>query len=80
VRLGFEQVRIFAAPYPVVSRRLLVLLERVEDAARRHGVPCLEPARQAAPIAEGPEGEVPTRADVDGVRTQHAGTWGSRGG
>jgi uncharacterized membrane protein len=80
VRLGFEQVRIFAAPYPVVSRRLLVLLERVEDAARRHGVPCLEPARQAALIAEGPQGEVSTRADVDGVRTQHAGTWGSRGG
>ena len=75
VRLGFEQVRIFAAPYPVVARRLLVLLARVDDAAGRHGVPCLEAARQAALLAQGPEGEVPTRADVDGVRAQHTRTW-----
>ncbi len=61
-------------PTPVVARRLLVLPGRVDDAARRQGVPCPEAARQAALVAEGPEGEVPTRADVDGVRARHART------
>ena len=56
VRLGFEQVRVFAAQDPVVSRRLLALLERVENAAGDNGVPCFEPARQAALIERGAEG------------------------
>ncbi len=75
VRLGFEQVRVFAAPYPVFARRLLTLLKHIEDAARRGGVRCFEPARQAALIAEGPDGEVPTHADVEGVRAEHARHW-----
>lgn len=62
VRLGFEQVRVFAAPDPVFARRLLALLERVEDAAQRGGVRSSEPARQAALIAAGPAGEVPYSA------------------
>ena len=33
VRLGFEQVRVFAAPYPVLSRRLVVLLRAIDEAA-----------------------------------------------
>lgn len=78
VRLGFEQVRVFAAPYPVFSRRLLTLLGRVEDAARRGAVPCSEAARQAALIAEGPDGEVPTGADVEGVRAAYSQRWAAR--
>lgn len=78
VRLGFEQVRVFAAPYPVFSRRLLTLLGRVEDAARRGAVPCSEAARQAALIAEGPDGEVPTGADVEGVRDVYSQRWAAR--
>lgn len=80
VRLGFEQVRVFAAPYPAVARRLLTLLARVDDAARKAGVPCTEPARQAALIAEGPAGSVPTSADVSAVRAQHAALWTRSGG
>lgn len=79
VRLGFEQVRVFAAPYPVVARRLLVLLERIEEAARRHGVELSEPARQAALVAEGPAGAVPTDADAQSVRGEFLRRWPSTG-
>jgi uncharacterized membrane protein len=48
VRLGFEDVRLFAASYPALTVRLLGLLERVEAAAARHGRVAEEPARQAA--------------------------------
>ena len=75
VRLGFEQVRVYAAADPVFARRLLTLLKRIEDAAQRNAVRCSEPARQAALIAEGPTGAVPTRADVEGVRAAQARDW-----
>ena len=67
VRLGFEQVRVKAATYPVVCARLLVLLGEVERAAGEHDVPCGEVARQARLLREGAEGNVPTRADVEAV-------------
>jgi len=67
VRLGFEQVRVKAATYPVVCARLLVLLGKVERAAGEHDVPCGEVARQARLLREGTEGNVPTRADVEAV-------------
>lgn len=78
VRLGFEQVRVYAAADPVFARRLLTLLKRIEDAARRNAVRCSEPAWQAALIAEGPTGAVPTQADVEGVRAAHARDWSAR--
>lgn len=64
VNLGFEQVRVFAAPYPVVAVRLLELLERIGRAARQAGRPSAEVARQARLLREGPQGEVPTEGDV----------------
>lgn len=51
VRLGFEQAQVFAASDPVVSRRLVALLERVELVAAEAGLRCKEPARQAARAA-----------------------------
>lgn len=68
IRLAFEQVRVFAAPYPVFSVHLVGLLERVAAAARRAGVPQREADRQAALIRQGPDGEVPTVDDVARVR------------
>lgn len=67
IRLAFEQPRVFAAPYPVLAVRLLELLERIEREAREAGIPVGEPARQALLLREGPEGEVPTSADVEAV-------------
>lgn len=67
VRLGFEQVRVKAATYPVVSARLLVLLGEVERAAGEHGLPCAEVVRQARLLREGAAGNVPTRTDVEAV-------------
>lgn len=64
VRLGFEQVRVSAAPHPVVAARLLELLERVGSAAEAAGVPRGEIARQADLLAQGPDGRVPTDADA----------------
>lgn len=78
VRLGFEQIRPFAASDPSLSRLLLTLLARIDDAAHTAGLPCSEPARQAALIVEGCEGALGTRADVDAVRAQHATLWASR--
>jgi uncharacterized membrane protein len=72
VRLGFEQVRIFAAPYPVVTARLLLVLSLIGDAASAAGVDHAEVDRQAALLREGPDGNVPTREDVDGVRRAYA--------
>lgn len=69
VRLGFEQVRVKAATYPVVSARLLVLLGEIERAAGEHDVPCGEVARQTRLLREGAEGNVPTQADVEAVAT-----------
>ena len=71
VRLGFEQTRVFAAPYPVVSVNLLALLERIAKAARDAGVEHLEVTRQATLLRQGPEGEVPTEADVERVHRAH---------
>ena len=68
IRLTFEQVRVFAAPYPVFAVHLLGLLERIGAAARRAGVPQREADVQAALIRDGPDGEVPTGADVSRVR------------
>ena len=76
VRLAFEQVRIFAAPYPVAARSLLRMLAQIDAAA---GLRCTEPARQAALVAEGSEGALPTTADVDGVRSTYAELWLRRG-
>lgn len=59
----------------MLSRRLLTLLASIDDAAQKAGVPCTEPARQAALIAEAPAGSVPTSADVNSVRAQHAALW-----
>lgn len=67
VDLGFEQVRVFAAPYPVIAVRLLELLERIDRAARGAGAPSAEVARQAKLLGEGPRGEVPTESDVERV-------------
>ena len=75
VRLGFEQIRAFAASDPAVSRRLLVLLERIDAAARAGGVPCVEPSRQAALVVEGAAGALPTGTDVDALRAEHAALW-----
>lgn len=75
VRLGFEQVRVFAAPYPVVSQRLLTLLGRIEDEAERNGMECTEPARQAALIAEGAGDDLPTVSDAVAVRQAQARRW-----
>ena len=76
VRLVFEQVRVFAAPYPVVARGLLRMLAQIDAVA---GARCTEPARQAALVAEGPDGALPTAADVDGVRSSYAELWLRRG-
>lgn len=75
VRLGFEQVRVFAASDPAVSRRLLVLLAQVDAAARSAGLGCGEPARQAALIADGSDASLTTSADAESVRAQHAALW-----
>ncbi len=72
VRLGFEQVRVFAAPYPSVAVRLLELLERIGRAAREAGRPSVEVDRQAWLLRDGPDGEVPTVADVERVAEAYA--------
>ncbi|HEV2060914.1 MAG TPA: DUF2254 domain-containing protein [Solirubrobacteraceae bacterium] len=72
VRLGFEQVRVFAASDPAVSRRLLTLLARIDEAARSAGIRCIEPAHQAALIAEGCGASLATGADAASVRAHHA--------
>ena len=48
VTLGFEQVRIAAAPHPVVARRLIALLEELGRAAAESGRPLPEAERQIA--------------------------------
>lgn len=75
VRLGFEQIRLFATSDPAISRHLLVLLGRIEDAARTGGLPCVEPSRQAALIVEGAAAALPTTTDVDALRAEHAALW-----
>jgi uncharacterized membrane protein len=46
VRLGFEQVRIAASTHPVISARLLVLLDLIDGAVARRGGVSAEAARQ----------------------------------
>lgn len=74
VRLGFEQVRVFAAPYPVMAVRLLELLQLVGDAAMRTGRPHAEIDRQARLLTRGPAGEVPTSDDEELVRDAYVRT------
>lgn len=71
VRLGFEQVRVKAATYPVVSVRLLALLHELQREADAAGVESQEIARQAELIGEATD--VPTRADAERVRAAHRG-------
>ena len=71
VRLGFEQVRVKAASYPVVAGRMLFLLGELRREARDNRLDDAEILRQARLIAEGPAGETPTEADVEGVREAH---------
>lgn len=68
-RLGFEQVRVFAAGYPVVSVRMLELLERIRRAARAAGLPHGEVLRQAGLLRAGAGDQLPTAADQERVRT-----------
>jgi len=71
VRLGFEQVRVFAAPYPVVAARLVELLGRVGRVAERVGAPHAEVARQVALLRQGAHGRMPTEADERRVAGAH---------
>lgn len=64
VEVGFEQVRIFAEPYPVVSKRLLVLLDHLEQVAREQGCSTAEIERQRDLIPVGVGTVGPTDADV----------------
>lgn len=75
IRLGFEQVRGYAASDPVLARRLLVLLKRVEDAATIAGTPCSEASRQAALVAEGTRAELSTRSDAAEVQAAWTREW-----
>lgn len=72
IRLGFEQPRVFAATYPVLSVTLIELLGRIATAAEKAGVEQTEAQRQIALLAEGPEGEVPTDSDAAQVRRSAA--------
>lgn len=74
VRLGFNQVRVFAAPYPVVTMRLLQLLDSLAAAARRCGVAHGEIDRQMQRLRESPDGEVPTAGDTRDVERAYART------
>lgn len=71
VRLGFEQVRVKAATYPIVSVRLLALLAELQREADEARVECPEIGHQAALIAESPD--VPTASDEERVRAAHRG-------
>jgi uncharacterized membrane protein len=69
VRLGFDQVRVAAAPHPVVAARILWLLGEIRRTAVEQGCGVAELDRQAELLREGVHGEVPTQADealVDG--------------
>lgn len=68
VREGFEQPRIFGSAYPVVSKRLLELLEEVERAAKEQGLSTTEVDRQRTLIAAGAGSSELTDQDVREVR------------
>jgi uncharacterized membrane protein len=68
VRLGFEQVRVKAATYPVAAVELIRLLSEVERSANEGGIECAEARRQAALLSETVAGETPIEHDVDRVR------------
>ncbi len=70
VRLGFMQTRVFAGPYPVVSIRLLELLDHLERIAEREGVAAPEIDRQRQLIADGVGEEGPSDADRSAVRSR----------
>ncbi|MEX2197033.1 MAG: DUF2254 domain-containing protein [Thermoleophilaceae bacterium] len=67
VRLGFDQVRVKCAEYPVVAVQLLRLLAEIARAAREAGVACEEVGRQARLLREGASGALPAQADEDAV-------------
>ena len=72
VRLGFEQIRIAAAPHPVVARRLIGRLEEIVRTAGDHGWAIGELRRQQQLIRDASEGEVPNDEDAEEVRAYEA--------
>lgn len=67
-RLGFEQVRVKGASYPVFAARLVELLGHVRRAAHDAGTGTREVERQAELLAAGVADQVPIKADVERVR------------
>lgn len=72
VRLGFDQVRVCAGPHPVVSARLLELLDRIESAAAAEELDVPEIKRQRRLIAIGIGEDGPTEDEAEAVRTAAA--------
>jgi uncharacterized membrane protein len=68
VRLGYDQVRVFAASDPVVSLRLLELLDHLRRVAVEQGLGTAEIERQRDLIATGIGQEGPVEEDRDQVR------------
>ena len=56
VRLAFDQVRGSAEPHVTVRRRLMALLEHLEQTAGAHGQPTAEIERQARMLSGGSPG------------------------
>jgi uncharacterized membrane protein len=71
VRLGFAQVRIFSVSYPVLTIRLLELLQGIGRAALAAGLDAPEVDRQAALLREGTVGSAPTEDDGQRVAAAH---------
>lgn len=71
VRLGFGQVRVFSTSYPVLTVRLLELLERIGRAAHAAGLDAPEIERQAVLLREGTTGSAPTQGDAHMVAAAH---------
>ena len=72
VRLGFDQVRVFAGSSPTVSTRLLELLGEIETAAVAEGLDVPEIKRQRRLIAIGIGEDGPTEDEAGSVRTAAA--------
>lgn len=78
VRLGFEQSRVFAAPYPVVSLKMIKLLAEIRRAADAAGFETSEIDRQERLLREAAGEEVNTSADAELVAAAEAAavpTW-----